>query len=130
MTATDLWPDFKIDPKPRGIRQILEEAGQGLKAKTNGLVEFRVWPVESRSGPYPLRLRCELYVAKLDYAYFLMEVDTAATGFPVELRTGSVPVGGVLVADDETALLTALARIFQSEHTRDVIQNLISMATE
>ena len=126
MPATDLWPDFKIDPKPRGIRQILEEAGQGLKEKTNGMVAFRVLPTEGRKFEFPFRLRCELYIEKLDYNYLLLEVDTSASGFPAEARTD----GEQIPISNESELLSTLASIFRSTQVRAVIQNLISMATE
>lgn len=131
MPATDLWPDFKIESKPRGIRQILEEAGQGLKEKTNGLVQFRVWPAESQRSEFPFRLRCQLRVEKLDYDYLLMEVDTSATGFPVEVRTDALGQNGLLLKiGDEASLLALLSNIFRSAQTTAVVQNLISMATE
>jgi hypothetical protein len=129
MTTTDLWPDFKFDPKPRGVRQILEEAGQGLKGKTNGLVEFRVWPVEGQKPGLPFRYRCDLRVEKMDYNYRLLEVDSAPTGFPVLVRSG-ITSSDVVEASDEASLLAALAKVFQSEQTKAVIKNLISMATE
>jgi hypothetical protein len=126
MTTTDLWPDIKIDPKPRGVRQILEEAGRGLKEKTNGVVEFRVWPADGRSEEFPFRFRCELRVEKLDYNYLLLEVDATATGFPVEVRTDK----DLIKAANESDLLQALRGTFWSERTRLIIKNLISMATE
>jgi hypothetical protein len=130
MTTADLWPDIKIDPKPRGVRQILEEAGAGLKQKTKGLVEFLVLPMESHRSDLPFRLRCYLRVEALDYNYFLLEVDSAATGFPVEVRTGNSVLDHEVKAGDEASLLAVLATVFRSEQTQTVIKNLISMATE
>ena len=126
MTTTDLWPDIAFEPKPRGVRQMLEEAGSGLKDKTGGLVEFRVWPLDGRTPGFPFRFRCDLRVDKLDYDYLLLEVDSSPTGFPVQVRAGNDNIQ----ADDEASLLAALAGVFRSEQTRAVIKNLISMATE
>jgi hypothetical protein len=127
MTTTDLWPDIPFDPKPRGVRQILEEAGRGLKEKTNGLVDFRVWPGEGLNpARFPFRFRCDLRVDRLDYNYHLLDVDSSAAGFPVEVRTGQE----VVEAGDEASLLAVLAKVFRSEQTKAVIKNLISMATE
>ncbi|MBN9119800.1 MAG: hypothetical protein J0I06_11685 [Planctomycetes bacterium] len=127
MPATNLWPDFKIDPKPRGIRQVLEEAGSGLEDKTKGIVGFRVLPLDRSDNPaLPFRFRCDLYVEKLDYNYPLLYVSSAATGFPAEVSTYS---GGIKV-DDESALLAALETIFHSGRTVAIVENLISMATE
>jgi hypothetical protein len=129
MTTTDLWPDIKIEPKPRGVRQMLEEAGQGLKEKTHGWVEFQVWPVEGQKPGLPFRYRCELHVRNLDYSYRLLEVDSAPTGFPVQVRSG-LASNDVAEASDEASLRAALASVFQSEQTKAVIENLISMATD
>ena len=126
MPTVDLWPDFKIDPKPRGIRQMLEEAGEGLKPKTKDLVEFRAWPADGRSPEFPFRFRCELYVRTLDYHYPLFEVYSSATGFPAQVRTG----GSTTPVVTEAELFSALGEVFQAAETRAVIQNLISMATE
>ena len=126
MTTTDLWPDIPFDPKPRGVRQILEEAGRGLKDKTHGLIDFRVYPVEGQKPGLPIRYRCDMRVEKMDYNYHLLEVDASAAGFPVQVRTGTDVVDAV----DEASLRNALAGVFRSEKTLAVIKNLISMATE
>jgi hypothetical protein len=128
MPATvDLWPNFTISPKPRGIRQMLEEAGSGLKVKTNGIVAFRVWPIDNdRNRKYPFRFRCDLHVEKLDYNFPLLYVDASATGFPAEVQTD---IGGTTVPDESTLFIT-LEAIFHSDTTKAIIENLISMATE
>jgi hypothetical protein len=130
MPATDLWPDFHIDSKPRGVRQILEEAGEGLKEKTGGLVEFRVWPDEERDREFPIRYRCDLYVQKMDYNFPLLAVHASPTGFPVKVVTGAGVPEAPLKAGDESSLHAVLASIFRSDYTKAVVRNLISMATE
>ncbi len=130
MPTLDLWPDFKFDPKPHGVRQILEEAGHGLEEKANGLVEFRVWPDEGRDSEFPVRDRCDLYVQKMDYNYALLAVHASPTGFPVKVVIGPEVLEGPFKAGDEPTLHAALANIFRSEYTKAVVQNLISMATE
>jgi hypothetical protein len=126
MTTANLWPPIPYDTRPRGVRQILEGAGSGLKERTGGLIDFRVWRVDGDTPAFPFRYRCELRVDKLDYDYLLLEVDSAVTGFPVEVRTGQ----DVLKADDEARLVEILAAVFWSERTRLVIQNLMSMAND
>jgi hypothetical protein len=129
MTTTDLWPDFAVEPKPRGIRQMLEEAGRGLKDKTRGLITFRVQPAENRGSPlFPFRYRCELYVENLDYAFPLLHVNVSMEGgFPVAVfTTSSEP----RTAQNEGELTPILASVFQSEETKAIVRNLISMATE
>ena len=130
MPTTDLWPDFTIEPKPRGIRQMLEEAGRGLKEKTNGLVTFRVLPATNRDRPaFPFLYRCELYVETLDYTFPLLYVNVGMDGgFPVEVVTTN-PAEPRKVWD-ESGLNSILATIFQSDETKAIVRNLISMATE
>ena len=74
----------------------------------------------------PFRFRCDLYVAKLDYNFQLLNVDSSATGFPAEVITDAE----VKTVTDEAGLLTNLERIFHSNQTIAIVQNLISMATE
>ena len=127
MPATDLWPNFQIEPKPRGIRQMLEEAGTGLKEKTNGIVAFRVWPMDNdRNHKFPIRYRCELRVDRMDYEFPLLYVNSSATGFPAEIQTDT---GGKAVTD-ESDLFSTLETIFHSDKTKAIVQNLISLATE
>jgi hypothetical protein len=130
MPTADLWPDFAIEPKPRGIRQMLEEAGRGLKEKTNGLIAFRVQLSESQARPArPFLYRCELYVENLDYAFPLLYVNVGMDGgFPVEVVTTNP--ADPKKAWDEAGLNSILATVFQSEETKAIVRNLISMATE
>lgn len=129
MPTTDLWPDFTIEPKPRGVRQILEEAGRGLKEKTKGLVTFMVHRAEDRGSPlFPFRYRCDLYVENLDYAFPLLDVNVSINGgFPVGVVTTTTETRA---AHNEAELTSVLATIFRAEETKTIIQNLISMATE
>jgi hypothetical protein len=125
----DLWPDITIDQHPRGIKQILEEAGRGLKDKTHSLVEFRVTPyVSGGVDPlYPFRFRCDLHVPKLPYSYLLVLIESSPNGFPVLVKSN--PDVDVRV-EDEYQLIAKLGEIFHSPHTQGVIQNLISMARD
>ncbi|MCI0702759.1 MAG: hypothetical protein L0241_16890 [Planctomycetia bacterium] len=125
--ATDLWPDIAIDQTTRGIKQILEEAGRGLKEKTNGLVEFHVSPSLSVDPLYPFRFRCDLHVPKLAYSFSLVVVESAPNGFPVVVK--SAPDIDVRI-EDEAQLLAKLAEIFRSPRTQAIIQNLVAMARD
>ncbi|MDB5311101.1 MAG: hypothetical protein JWO38_5303 [Gemmataceae bacterium] len=125
MAAADLWPDFPIDPKPRGVRQILREAGAGLKENTNGLIEFRVFPRgDVRDGTY--LFDCELVLLDLDYTFLLLRVKGSPTGFPLEVISESSPP---VVVKDGQQLLAVLSGLFLSDRTHQIVQNLISMAT-
>jgi hypothetical protein len=124
---TDLWPDITIDQSTRGIKQILEEAGQGLKEKTHGFVEFRVAPSVSADPLYPFRFRCDLWVPRLSYSFSLVLIESAPNGFPVVVK--SAPDIDVRV-EDEAQLLSKLAEIFRSSRTQGIIQNLVAMARD
>lgn len=127
MPATDLWPEFTVEKKPRTVRHVLDEAGAGLKEKTGGAVEFRTFRTTSGEKDYPFTYDCTLAVPKLDYNYLLLRVDSSPTGFPVRVTSGYTQYDGL---PSEERLVEVLATIFGSEQTRKVIQNLISMATD
>lgn len=131
--ATELWPDFKIETKPRGVRAVLEEAGQELKGKTGGLVELRVFLHSIEQGNLPTALyRGDLYVPKIDYTFSGFVIGKAPlTGFPVAVWTTLGDASGLSgTAANEDELRGILSEIFHSERTQLVVQNLISMATD
>ncbi|MBX9625464.1 MAG: hypothetical protein K2X82_16780 [Gemmataceae bacterium] len=128
MTATDLWPDFKVEKKARSVRHILDEAGGGLKQKTGGVVEFRTHHGgASGDAAFPFLYLCTLVVPKLGYDYSLLRVVSAPTGFPVRVISDQGTHGEFA---DEPGLLAELAKVFRSERTQQIVQNLISMATD
>jgi hypothetical protein len=91
--ATDLWPDFKIEQKTRGVRQVLDEAGEELKQKTAGLIEFRARLHQIQRGANPTTIyTCNLYVPKIDYVYsdyvYVRAPLTGATRHKWALKTG------------------------------------------
>jgi hypothetical protein len=118
-----LWPDFPPAARPRGIRQMFEEAGAGLEEKTGGLVRFEVRVLPPQDGG-TFRYDGVLRVPKIDYAHPLCRITTGATPFPAELiwEEGSVP--GIRSEGD---LLAQLTKVFQAPHTREVILNLMSL---
>jgi hypothetical protein len=124
---TDLWPEITIDQNTRGIKQILEEAGWGLKEKTHGVVEFRVAPSVTADLQYPFRFRCDLHVPKLSYSFSLALIESAPNGFPVVVK--SDPDINVRV-EDEAQLVSKLAQIFHSSRTQAIIQNLLAMTRD
>lgn len=110
---------------------MLEDAGQGLKEKTNGRITFRVLPAETRnnSAAFPFRYRCELYLENLDYAFPLLYVNVGVDGgFPVAVITTDPEEPKK--AWDESQLTSILAAIFRSDETKTIVRNLVSMATE
>jgi hypothetical protein len=125
--ATDLWPNFTVNQLARGIKQVLEDAGRGLKEKTHGVVEFRVTPAIGGDPLYPFRYRCDLHVPKLSYSFILVLVESAPDGFPVVVK--SDPNVDIRV-EDESGLIGKLKEIFNSPRTTGIIQNLITMAAD
>lgn len=121
MSAISLWPDFKVETKPRGMRQILLDAGGGLADRTNGVVEFAVETVQTVEG---FSYRCYLTVRGQRYKVELCSVETGHTSFPATLyEPRGAGVGGI---GDEDALLQHLARVFRSEQTKQTVLNLMA----
>lgn len=122
MSATSLWPDFKLDAKPRGMRHILLDAGADVDQKTNSRVYFSVETVPSDAG---LSYHCFL-ISRGDprYKVELFAVHTKHQNFPANLY--SADGGGVGDIPDEATLLKHLEQIFNSERTKQIVLNMIS----
>ena len=120
-TTTSLWPEFSAQAKPRGMRQILENAGGDIAEKTRGVVEFRVKTYSEGDKFYH---DCYLVVPRVRFQHLLLRVITDAKPFPATLATlrgqtiGSIP--------DEANLRETLKEHFQSQETREVVENLIA----
>lgn len=123
MPATSLWPDFPALDKPRGMKQILEEAGADIAAKTNDVVEFVVYPTTD-SLEADFRYDCRLFVPKAHYSYLLCRVLTGPTPFPASVVTPEGQEFHEIM--DEPALRGVLAKLFQAEKTKEIVLNLIA----
>lgn len=119
-----LWPDFNITPPQSTPKTIIEQAGEGLREKTKGLVVFQ--PLSNNISGEILSLQFALYARKLAYMFpFLTARFPIIEGYPVELIADKVPP---LRAANEEELVDMLGRIFQSPSTIETVQRLISIS--
>lgn len=127
-SGTDLWPDFNITVPPRGVRQILREAGAGIKEKTNGLIEFEVRMNGPREGD--ITFDCRLAVPSIEYSFLLFRALATATGFPVRLVWDGANFSFLHPepARNEQELLAQLRTIFNSPEVKEIVTNLVSLA--
>jgi hypothetical protein len=125
--VTQLWPEFQVEDKPRWVREVLDEAGRELKAKTKGVVELRIIPFQSDHPVYPFGYECQLSVPKLEFVFLLFRVLTDETGSRADVEGGGATYRDVCDADQ---LRSKLAELFHSERTQRIVQNLISMAQD
>ena len=120
-TTTSLWPDFPSEVPPRGMRQMLEEAGGDIGQKTGGTIEFRVKVFPEGNN---LIHDCYLVVPRVGYQHLLLRVITGAKPFPAHIATTHEHnSGGVL---NEESLRHVLKSNFQSQETREIVGNLIA----
>lgn len=121
--AEDLWPDFKVGEAPRTPRVVIQEAGEGLEKKTDGLIRFySATPVikEKRvAAPF------NLYVPALSYHFpFLRAEFDIASFYPVKVTASKLQE---VTAKNEKELIAALAEIFRAPSTVETVQGLMSL---
>jgi hypothetical protein len=119
--ATSLWPDFPTDVKPRGVRQMLEDAGGDIAEKTHGVVQFRVRTYSEGDKFYH---DCYLLVPRVGFQHLLVRVTTGVTPFPAAVFTPSGEGFGDV--GNENNLRSVLRQLFQRRETREVVENLIA----
>lgn len=126
--GTDLWPDFNITVPPRGVRQILQEAGAGIKEKTNGLIDFEVRVYGDRENA--VVFDCYLTVRRLNYSMLLFRAQPTTKGFPVTViwDGANFSIRHPEPARNEQELLTQLRTIFTSPEVKEIVTNLVSLA--
>ncbi len=125
--STDLWPDISVANKPRGMKQILREAGKGLAEKTGNLLKFDVLVIPAPDGNQ-FTYHGRLIASAVNYTYPLVRVTTGIAAFPADV----VADGGVEVKDvpNEDELKKVLADIFQSDRVKQLLNNLLAVASE
>jgi hypothetical protein len=120
----NLWPDFDIGQAPRSPKAVIQQAGGGLREKTDGLVQFWMGPASIRDNK--VELSCSLYTPALGYHYpFLRAQFAVEPVYPVTLVADKMPD---IVANDEKELIEALAKIFNAPSTIATIQRLMSLS--
>ncbi len=123
---TNLWPDFDIGKAPRSPKAVIEQAGAGLEAKTNGMVRF--WSLSTSIKDNQVEAAFSLYAPSLRYHFpFLRAKFAVAPAYPVTVVADKMTE---IVANDENELTTSLAKIFNAPTTVETIQRLMSLARQ
>ncbi|HTN76360.1 MAG TPA: hypothetical protein VL096_13975 [Pirellulaceae bacterium] len=123
--ATNVWPDFSKEATPRGMRKMLEELCAGLETKTRGLVRANVSQVNLDDDEF--RYTVELDVPQATFQYPLLTVQTGIGPFPAKIVWSG---GDFVEVDKEEGLAHFIKVILESERTRELIKNLMALATE
>ncbi|QEL16124.1 hypothetical protein [Limnoglobus roseus] len=126
MTTASLWPALPA-VKPRSMRQMLLEAGVGIRDLTNGLIHFQV-ATSAQKVDKQLKFfhYCTISVPLAALSFPLFQVRTEAAPFPAEVTWD----GGTQRAENEDHLRQLLAGIFQSEQSKTLVYNLIANFSE
>ena len=118
-----LWPDFDIGQVLSSPKTVIEQAGDGLREKTGGLLEF--FRVNLLIQQNIVEATYTLFSPKLRYHYpFLRAQFPVVSGYPVTVTADKMTD---VVAKDETELIASLAKIFNAPTTVDTIQRLMSL---
>ncbi len=118
----NLWPDFGAVAKPRTVRRVLLEAGEGLAEQTKREIQFIV---DSKPGPGGRFVHdCYLYVPSMAYRYPLCKVVEDGDPYPVTLIGDGTFKNGT-AAGNEEAFVDNLRLLFGSDATKDVVLKLL-----
>ena len=121
---TNLWPDFSTETVVDSPKQIVEEAGAGVKEKTAGKIVFYYDGLSIDNDKATARYN--LYAANLSYHYpFARLTFPLKDSYPAEFFTSdnSRP----LVANNREELLAGLSDVFRSDATVNIIRQLLAL---
>ena len=123
--SSNLWPDFKVEPKTRSPKAVIEELGKGLEEKTGSAVRFSFSGTSIKGDQ--VRSAFSLYSPRLGYGYpFLRAIFPVDKFYPVRVIADKVDE---ITANNESELIEALAKVFNSPTTIETIQRLLTLAT-
>ena len=122
--SANIWPDFNASLVPPSPKRIIEQAGEGLRDKTKGVVVFSSIGVTIEDDM--AKLRCVLSTPQLSYHYPFMTVKySVANPYPVSITADKMEE---VVVNNEKELTASLIKIFNASTTIDTIQKLMSLA--
>src|SRR5260221_497481 len=116
------WPDFSKLPKPKTVRRILIDEGNGLAERTDGDVTFLVESEPAATGGGGFMHRCFLNVPKVGYHYPFMRVVQNSLDYPVTVVADNFPLG--TEASNEAELRKILGTVFRSDSVKNVVLQL------
>ena len=139
----DLWPEsVKVDVRPPYA--VLSVQARNLTERTQGVVEARVRSSKTKTDPILVRHSFELTASFLNYRHRLFSAwHQESLVYPVIISTWlreqeptqselvqffqkAVAIGGVAVANDETALMETLRNLFTSERVTTLLNSLLA----
>ena len=122
--SANIWPNFNASLVPPSPKRIIDQAGEGLKDKTKGVVVFYTGSIMIEDDM--AKLRCVLSTPQLSYHYPFMTVKySVANPYPVSITADKMEE---VVVNNEKELTASLIKIFNAPTTIDTIQKLMSLA--
>jgi hypothetical protein len=122
--SENLWPDFSAAQVPRSPKAVIEQAGDGLAKKTNGLVKF--YSAGATIKGDKVEIPFTLWTPSLLYHFpFMRAIFAVEPVYPVTVVVDKMPE---VVANDEKELTESLVKIFNAPSTIATIQRLMSLA--
>ncbi len=123
----NLWPDFDFSNAalPKTPKGVILEAGDGLKERTNGLIEFD--SLNTQITGASVELTFSLWSHRISYQYpFLKATFPIATLYPVAITVDKMD--GPMIAANEEQLVKALEQAFRAETTIATIRQLVALS--
>jgi hypothetical protein len=123
---TNPWPDFQLTgTEPSSPKEVIRRVGVGLKAKTNGLVEW--YPMTTQVVSDNVEVTFSFLARILTYQFpFLKAKFPISTMYPVELVIDKLP--GTQIAQDERSLVELLTKAFNAETTKTTVLQLMALS--
>jgi hypothetical protein len=120
----NLWPDFKAEPRPRTVRRVLLEAGEGLAAQTEDQIRFVVDTKPGGKGRFVHD--CYLVAPALSYRYPFCKVTEDGDPYPVTLVGDGTFQKGTSAGNEE-AFVENLRVLFHSDATKRAVLRLLDV---
>ena len=120
----NLWPDFTTEVAVDSPKQVVDEAGEGIKDRTNGKIVFYFAGIAIQGDKATAQY--SLIARSLNYAYPFARLSFSLRNpYPAEFVTADN--NRPLVANSREELLAGLAEVFRSEATVNIIRQLLSL---
>jgi len=125
--SDNLWPDFEVSGQARSPKAVVQEAGIGLREKTDGRIDF-VQHGTTQISDQKVSVSYALWVPALNYSYpFIRIVFGVVESYPVRVAADGL---GEFQANNEPELIGVLAKVFSADRTVKTITRLMQLASE
>lgn len=119
--AVGLWPSFKTQQQPPGMKQLLQEAVAGLADKTDGKLDCVVRVDGTEFG---FIFSVVVVVVATGHQFTIFRIRTPINTYPAMVEGAVLP--GPVQIDDSTQFHTVIAEILTSPLTRGTITNILA----